>query len=148
MSERDEQLRELETQMAVVLQRLRKVIQRRAHDVDPTLSGAAYLILSFLLMRGPSRSSEVVVEFDIDKGAISRQVQQLVDLGLVIRETDPADGRASLLVLPESTKERLWSLSSDRRAALDAHLGDWSDEDLAQFCRRLGEYNAAVALTV
>ena len=43
------------------------------------------------------RASAIAEAFGIDKGAISRQVQHLVDLGLVDRTPDPADGRADLL---------------------------------------------------
>lgn len=145
---RQSSLRELEIELAVMVQRLRRVIRRRAEELHPDLSARAYMILSYLYNRGPVRASDLVTDFVVDKGAISRQVQQLVDLGLVERITDPDDGRAHLLLLPESTRERLRSQAADRRRRLDEKIGGWSEEEIASFVEHLRAYNAAVELTV
>ena len=83
--------------MATLVRRIRRVIMERAHEVHHALQPAAYFILANVAEHGPKRASVLVEEFGIDKGAISRQVQQLVDLGFVERTPDPADGRAMML---------------------------------------------------
>ena len=60
------------------------------------------------------RASAIAEQFDIDKGAISRQVQHLVDLGLVDRVTDPDDGRAMLVSVSD---EAPYAGSTDVAAA-------------------------------
>ena len=93
-----ESLRLLESEVGVLIRRIKRVLGERARAVHPDLQPASYLMLAYLADDGPLRASAIAETFDIDKGAISRQVQHLVDLGLVDRTPDPADGRASLLV--------------------------------------------------
>ncbi len=91
------------------------------------------------------RASAIAEAFCIDKGAISRQVQHLVELGLVDRAPDPDDGRATLVsatadaVAPDGR-------GRPRAAAAGSTSGwrDWSDEDLSSFVALLGRYNAAL----
>ena len=96
MSQRAELMAGLEGEFGVLLHRLRRVVADRARAVHPDLTGASYLLLGHLLEHGPMRSSCLVETFGVDKGAVSRQVRQLLDLGLVERRPDPEDGRAQL----------------------------------------------------
>ena len=71
--------------------------------------------------------------------------QHLIDLGLVERTPDPADGRATLLSTTDEAVRRMEDVAEHRRQWLDEQLGDWSDADLAGFARELGRYNAALS---
>jgi DNA-binding MarR family transcriptional regulator len=82
--------------------------------------------------------------FGIDKGAISRQVQHLLDLGLVDRTPDPDDGRATLVSASAEAAARIDQVNEDRRRWLDDRLVDWPDSDLSEFVRMLSSYNAAL----
>ena len=108
------------------------------------LQPSSYLLLSHLAEVGPSRSSVFVEAFDIDKGAISRQVQHLVELGLVERAPDPADGRAMLISATPDAVARLAAVQAERRRFLDARLDGWSDDELEMLVSMLGRYNAAL----
>jgi DNA-binding MarR family transcriptional regulator len=141
---RAESLRHLEQEVGVLIRRIRRVISERAHLVHDELQPAAYLMLGYVAEHGPLRASSMSEIFAIDKGAISRQVQHLVDLGLVGRVSDPDDGRASLVSATDDAVRRLASVAEERRRWLDERLGDWSDERLAAFARELGHYNAAL----
>ncbi|WP_442940144.1 MarR family transcriptional regulator [Nocardioides sp. B-3] len=48
-----------------------------------------------MIEQGTVRASAVVEAFHLDKGAVSRHVQTLVDFGLAAKERDPDDGRAT-----------------------------------------------------
>ena len=85
MSRADE-LGRLERELGVLIRRVRRVIGERARAVHRDLQPASYLMLTFLAAEGPQRSSVVSEKFNDDKGAISRQVQHLSDLGLLVRE--------------------------------------------------------------
>lgn len=130
--------------MGVLIRRVRRVIHERARAVHPDLLPASYLMLGHLAEAGPLRSSAIAETFGIDKGAISRQVQNLVDLELVDRTPDPADGRATLLSVTDEARSRLTEVARHRRKLLDERLGDWSDDDLDQLVASLARYNAAL----
>ena len=141
---RAELLDGLEQEVGVMIRRIRRTIGERARAVHPDLQSSSYLMLSWLTEHGPQRASAMAEAFGIDKGAISRQVQHLLDLGLVDRCPDPEDGRATLVSASEEAVTRLAEISGDRRRWLDERLGDWPDDDLSEFVRLLGRYNAAL----
>lgn len=142
---RPESLRLLEAEVGVLIRRVKRVIGERARLVHHDLQPASYLMLAYLAETGPMRSSEIAETFDVDKGAISRQVQHLVDLGLVDRTPDPDDGRAMLVSASDDAVRRLADVTAHRRKWLDERLGDWSDEELSGFVDVLGRYNAALS---
>lgn len=134
----------LEQEVGVMVRRIRRVIGERARSVHPDLQSSSYLMLNWLNQHGAQRASAMVEAFGIDKGAISRQVQHLLDLGLVDRAPDPDDGRATLVSASAEAAARLAEIIDDRRRFLDERLGDWPDRDLSEFVRLLGSYNAAL----
>lgn len=141
---RAESLRHLEQEVGVLIRRIRRVIAERAHLVHEDLQPASYLMLGYVAEHGPLRASSMSEIFAIDKGAISRQVQHLVDLGLVGRISDPDDGRASLVSATDEAVRRLEAVAAARREWLGDRLNDWSDERLDAFASELGAYNEAL----
>jgi len=141
---RADALRQLEREVGVLVRRVRRVIGERARAVHPELQPATYLMLSYVGEHGPLRASEMCAVFDIDKGAISRQVQHLLDLGLVDRTPDPADGRATLITVSEEGARRMADVADHRRKWLDERLGDWTAEDLRRVAGTLGRDNATL----
>ena len=140
----DETLRALEHEMSVLVRRIRRVIAERARMLHPELSPVAYSMLMALNDSGPRRASDLVEIFSIDKGAVSRQVQVLLELGLIERNQDPEDRRAMILAISEEGHRRLANIASTRRHEVSVRLADWSDEDLREFVRSLGRYNSAL----
>lgn len=141
---RADTLRDLETEVGVLIRRVRRVIGERARLVHPSLQPASYLILTTIAQDQPVRASAISELFDVDKGAISRQVRHLVDLGLLTHEKDPADARASLLSLTDEARTRLADVTEHRQKQLGEKLSDWSDEALSSFVAELSRYNASL----
>ena len=141
---RAESLRNLEREVGVLIRRIKRVIGERARAVHEDLQPASYLMLAWLADEGPVRASAMVERFHIDKGAISRQLQHLDELGLVVRTPDPADGRASLVAASEDALRRLADVADHRRKWLDEQLGDWSADELERFATTLERYNQAL----
>ena len=137
-------LRSIEREVGVLVHRVRRVIGVRARAVHPDLQPAAYLVLTHLDESGPARSSAVVEALGIDKGAVSRQIQHLVDLGLLERAPDPADGRAALLSLSEDARARLERVRHDRWERFGERLAEWSADDLTELAGQLARYNASL----
>jgi DNA-binding MarR family transcriptional regulator len=141
---RADQLGSLEQEVGVLIRRVRRVIGERARAVHPDLQPASYLMLTYLASEGPQRSSVMSDRFNVDKGAISRQVQHLCDLGLLDREPDPVDGRAMLISASADAVRRMESVDRDRRRWLDEQLAGWSEDDLRDFVTGLARYNEAL----
>lgn len=141
---RAEQLGRLEQEVSVLIRRVKRVIGERARAVHPDLQPASYLMLTFLATDGPQRSSVMSERFNVDKGAISRQVQHLCDLGLLVRAPDPVDGRAMLISATPDAVRRLDAVDHDRRRWLEEQLVDWSESDLREFVAGLARYNRAL----
>jgi DNA-binding MarR family transcriptional regulator len=141
---RAEELGRLEQEVGVLIRRVKRVIGERARAVHPDLQPASYLMLTFLAAEGPQRSSAVSERLNVDKGAISRQVQHLCDLGLLAREPDPGDGRATLISASDDALRRMEAVDRDRRRWLEEQLAEWSEDDLRTFVSGLGRYNLAL----
>jgi DNA-binding MarR family transcriptional regulator len=141
---RPESMRHLEREVGVLVRRIKRVIGERARAVHEDLQPASYLMLSWLADEGPVRASAMVELFHIDKGAISRQLQHLDDLGLVVRTPDPDDGRATLVAASDDARRRLTDVAEHRRKWLDEQLGDWSAEELETFAATLEKYNRSL----
>ena len=141
---RAEELGRLEQEVGVLIRRVKRVIGERARAVHPDLQPASYLMLTYLASDGPQRSSVMSERFNVDKGAISRQVQHLCDLGLLEREPDPVDGRAMLISASADAVRRMESVDRDRRDWLEGQLAEWSENDLREFVSGLARYNTAL----
>jgi DNA-binding MarR family transcriptional regulator len=143
-SRRDEALHAIEREVGALIRRVRRVIGERARSIHPDLQPSAYLILTYLNEEDDVRSSQLVENFGIDKGAISRQISSLADLGLVERFPDPEDGRATRIRLTDDAKARIQSVSERRWGRFGQRLADWSDDDLAGFAAILQHYNESL----
>jgi DNA-binding MarR family transcriptional regulator len=144
MTDRTDSLGHLEREVGVLIRRVKRVIGERARAVHDELQPASYLMLSWLADEGPVRASSMVEKFNIDKGAVSRQLQHLDDLGLVVRTPDPDDGRATLVAASDDARRRLADVAAHRRKWLDEQLGDWTAEELGRFAVTLEKYNRAL----
>jgi DNA-binding MarR family transcriptional regulator len=140
----DETLRSLEHEMGVLVRRLRRVIAERAKMVHPDLSPVAYSMLVALHDSGPRRASDLVGQFSIDKGAVSRQVQALLELDLIARTPDPEDRRAAILAITDEGQRRLKKITQKRREEVRDRLAGWKTEELDDFVTALGRYNATL----
>lgn len=141
---RQESLRRLEEEVGVLIRRVRRVIAERALALHEDLAAPAYLIVAHLAEHGPTRARTLTEVFSLDKGAVSRQLTQLVELGLVERTPDPDDGRATLVSATDEALRRLADVVEHRRKWFDEQLGDWSDAELSTFASELARYNAAL----
>ena len=86
----------------------------------------------------------MVEHFGIDKGAVSRQLQHLVDLGLVERTPGPGrrpghPGGRERRRDPAARRRHRAPPQVARRA-----LGDWTAEELEEFVNGLERYNVAL----
>ncbi len=144
MTSRAADLFRVEDEVGVLIRRIKHVIAERACEVHPELHPMSYPLLAHIGRCGPLRAVALCDAFAMDKGGVSRQVQGLVDLGLIERQPDPEDRRATLLAMsPEGTR-RMSAVSRSRSDRFAERLISWTDADLAAFADQLGRYNAAL----
>ncbi|MEX5720688.1 MarR family winged helix-turn-helix transcriptional regulator [Geodermatophilus maliterrae] len=131
----------LEREIGLLLRRSRAISARLARELHPDLDGAAYGLLALLQDAGPLRASDLVARLGLDKSTVSRQVASLVDLGMVTRAPDPADGRAQVLTTSAEGAARLARIRDARRARWEADLSGWPADDVATLGELLARLN-------
>ncbi|SHE73958.1 MarR family winged helix-turn-helix transcriptional regulator [Streptoalloteichus hindustanus] len=101
---------------------------------------AAFILLCAVVEHGPLRSGELAEKVHADPSTISRQVAQLVKAGLVERQADPADGRASVLVVTDAGLRLLERNRRLRGRHIALIVSDWPEPDRRRFAELLGRY--------
>ncbi|MFI9269157.1 MarR family winged helix-turn-helix transcriptional regulator [Kitasatospora sp. NPDC052896] len=99
-----------------------------------------YPVLSGLARSGPCSAAELASEVGLDRSGVTRRASRLEEAGLVRREPDPADRRASLLILTDEG-ERVVDVTRRRLAAhIDASLSAWPPAEARSFARQLHRF--------
>jgi DNA-binding MarR family transcriptional regulator len=106
---------------------------------------AAYGLLFQLVTNGPRRSSVLAEAACVDPSTVSRQVAQLVKAGLVARQSDPEDGRASLLVATDQGRAAFAAKMEHRAQMFDHVLAGWTPQDVDTLARLLARFNDSFA---
>lgn len=137
-----EELDPLADEIGNYLVRLSRVRDRTiAHakasvGIDP----AAYACLFRLLSDGSMRSGALAEVMYTDPSTVSRQVAQLVGRGLVERQPDPTDGRASVLAVTDAGRAAAGRIRAGRNERLGRLLEDWPVDDLRDFARLMDRF--------
>ena len=143
-SERTEAVQTLEHEIAMLLRRVRRGIAERAGLVHAELNPTSYSLLLTLVDHGPRRARELAEMFALDKGAVSRVVHQLLELGFVERTQDPEDGRALILAATPAALARFEEARAGRRRRLEERLADWEATEISGLAGGLAKFNAAI----
>ncbi|MGG1572837.1 MarR family winged helix-turn-helix transcriptional regulator [Fictibacillus sp. NRS-1165] len=107
------------------------------------LERATYLLLRELDEFGPARVKALAESFKLDISTLSRQAAALEEKGLIVRSSDPADGRVSLFSITELGKQKL---KKDKRMRLERYqsmLKEWTGEEKELFGTLLNRLNEA-----
>lgn len=110
----------------------RKQAQYQADHPD-AVERAAYILLVHLVKDGPQRAGTLAESVYSDPSTISRQVAQLVRLGLVERTADPEDGRATLLAATDEGRRVFEENRRNRNERIAGLMGEWDPADRARF---------------
>jgi len=103
--------------------------------------GAAHMLLLPLHLRGAMRSQALADITHTDPSTISRHVSLLLNEGLIARQADQTDGRASLLVLTDKGRERVGEMRQGRDDMVAGLLTGWTDNDIERLAKLLGRFN-------
>jgi DNA-binding MarR family transcriptional regulator len=109
---------------------------------------SALMLLFPLRHLGPMRVTDLAEVKGADPSTVSRQATQLVKAGLVRREADPADGRASRLAVTAEGLTACLHLHEARNALISNALRGWPVERVRLFTDLFEEFNSSVEALV
>jgi DNA-binding MarR family transcriptional regulator len=115
----------------------RSITQVRLHERLLRLAGvrldrAGATLLFKLSARDDSlRVTDLAEMLGVDTPTVTRKVQQLERDGLVVRQTDPCDRRASRIRLTPAGRRTIERVRRARRAWLDQLVQNWDDDELS-----------------
>jgi DNA-binding MarR family transcriptional regulator len=123
---------------------------RRAARYRAELSGVDLLptgvaTLATIFRVGPARLTDVSAHLELEPSRVSKEVNRLVDAGLVTQESDASDRRAVLLTVTDKGADawRRYRKATDKQLAKT--LVEWTDDDLHQLSTFLTRLSAAVS---
>ena len=127
---------------------MRAAARARAQDAASGGIFHSLALLIVLMESGPMRSNLLAEAVFSDPSTISRQVSVLVDHGLVVREPDPEDRRATLLAISPAGR----SVVAEKMRLRDEHLASitagWSDRDRDRFAELFTRFSCDFATSV
>ncbi|ASF10479.1 putative MarR family transcriptional regulator [Nocardia brasiliensis NBRC 14402] len=130
--------------IAMQLTRLQRIRDRTAAQIGmwtkDGLDPAAFGALIRLCFDGPMRSGELAAALHSDASTVSRQVAQLVGRQLVERQADPADGRATVLVVTERGRAVAEQIRRRRNDNLSKVMAKWAPQTRAEFAELLRQF--------
>lgn len=141
----DEQFRQLERELGLLLRRAQASSAAISRDVHPDLEPAAYSLLALIAAAPGVRASDLAMTIGVGRGTMSRQLARLGALGLVSRRPDPDDYRGQLLELTDEGHRRFESAQQARRTFLRQALTGWGEADISALAAQLGRLNSDLA---
>jgi len=131
------------TEQVQLLTRTMQILRNQiAAAGEDGLPWSTYMLLFHLISGGPRRAGALAEVACIDPSTVSRQVDNLVRLGLVERRPDPSDGRASVLAATDAGIAMQQRMRAGRDRMMARILESWSDEDVHDLVRLLERFNA------
>ncbi|HYP73269.1 MAG TPA: MarR family transcriptional regulator, partial [Microbacterium sp.] len=128
-----------------LINRMRRLLTENAGRVSPGMLPGAYKVFTTIVRRGRVSQSALADVLIVDKGQLSRTVRELEQLGLIQRQPDPEDGRASILSPTPLGLERLAAARAPQEDTLVNALADWPVDDIHNLTRLLHALRAGVA---
>lgn len=114
-----------------VIRTARRLRQEAGTDLSPTLTGA----LGTIDRHGPLTPSRLAELEGVQRPTATRMVANLEERGLVLRTTDPADGRVSLVGTSAAGRTLLKNVRGRKNAYLARRLRGLSDDEVADLER-------------
>jgi DNA-binding MarR family transcriptional regulator len=130
------------------MQRLLKVIrllkQRRAGEGIAVPTGLLGVLVHIDRQAAGCHARELADSAALDPSTVSRAVTALVAHGLVAREADPHDGRATVLAVTPAGRAALDEALNWYDALIAEALADWSPDEIATFNSSLDRFTGAL----
>jgi DNA-binding MarR family transcriptional regulator len=114
-----------------VIRTARRLRQEAGTDLSPSLTAA----LATVERHGPLSPSRLAEIEHVQRPTATRMVARLEDEGLVLRATDPRDGRVSVVAVSAAGRSLLKRVRGRKNAYLARRLRELSEDELADLAR-------------
>ena len=135
----DQAVARVEHELGRLFARIRVGWREAAVTVPPDLQPLGYQVLPSILAGRAASAGALIERLQTDKSAVSRQVRQLEQLGLVESIPDPEDGRARVLVATPLAEERVALARSRYEGRIGERLRGWTAADLDHFANLVAD---------
>lgn len=132
-AELDQAVTRVEQELGRLFARIRVSWREAAATVHPDLQPLGYQVLTSIATGKATSAGAIIERLHTDKSAVSRQVRQLEQLGLVESVPDPDDRRARRLVATDLAQERIAVARSRYEGRIGERLRKWTAADLDHF---------------
>ncbi|NGO72095.1 MarR family winged helix-turn-helix transcriptional regulator [Streptomyces boncukensis] len=134
--------REIADALGVLLKRSTRQELHRALTVDmgEAVDELTYPVLSGLERTGPCSAADLAPEVGLDRSGVTRRASRLEEAGLVRREADPSDRRATLLALTDAGQCTVQMLRERLSARITASLASWPADEAEAFANSLRRF--------
>ncbi|WP_226531277.1 MarR family winged helix-turn-helix transcriptional regulator [Microbacterium paraoxydans] len=129
----DHAVTRVEQELGRLFARIRVSWREAAATVHPDLQPLGYQVLTSIATGKATSAGAIIERLQTDKSAVSRQVRQLEQLGLVESIPDPEDRRARVLVATDLAQERVALARSQYEGRIGERLRKWTAADLDHF---------------
>jgi len=142
-AERAEAVDDIEVQFTRMAAASRRRMRDYAESVHPGLNPLGFAMLTASRRLGRCPQTVLAHRLHADKGAVSRAVTQLEQLGLIHREADPGDRRSQLLEVTPAGTAALEESDARARELLLGRLEGWSLAEVQRLRELLVRLNDA-----
>ncbi|AOR30385.1 MarR family transcriptional regulator [Streptomyces fodineus] len=119
-----------------------RLYARLTDGLGEAVDEATYPVLSGLARTGPCSAADLAGEIGLDRSGVTRRATRLEEAGLLRREPDPDDRRATLLALTQTGQQAVKTTRQRLAALIEASLASWPPEEAQSFARQLHRFVA------
>lgn len=116
----------------------RKLTENLGEAVD----AVTYPVLSGLARTGPRSAADLAEAIGLDRSGVTRRATRLEEAGLVRREPDPDDRRATLLLLTDAGHATVEVMRDRLARSIEQSLAAWPAERARDFAESLRRFVA------
>ncbi|MBL1087663.1 MarR family transcriptional regulator [Streptomyces actinomycinicus] len=117
-----------------------RLYARLTDGLGEAVDETTYPVLSGLARTGPCSAADLAGEIGLDRSGVTRRATRLEEAGLLRREPDPDDRRATLLALTETGQQTVKTTRQRLAAFIEASLASWPPEEAQSFARQLHRF--------
>lgn len=128
--------------LAVLLRRpARAALYRRLTEgLGEAVDEVTYPVLSGLARTGARSAADLAAEIGLDRSGVSRRATRLEEAGLLRREADPRDQRATLLTLTGAGERTVAVMRGRLAGGIEEALASWPPGEAEAFARSLRRF--------
>lgn len=106
---------------------------RLTEGLGPAVDPVTYPVLSGLARTGPRSAAALAEDVGVDRSGVTRRASRLEEAGLLRREPDSADQRATLLVLTDAGEAAVGTMRRRLAAHIQSQFDEWSAGEAETF---------------